>query len=417
MKIGFLLIAFLMLTSSPVLGQMESVTLQLSQNEGWAGERIPFYIELRAPGSFSGTARFSLPQLPRTAIVKLGNPIISSEEIDGESWFIQTHEFALFSQVSGTLEVPAIEVRFSARNGFTGPPIDRQGKTRPAELTIQRPPGVASDTYLLTTESLEVDEDWTSDLTSVQIGQTVTRTIQIKAAGMTAMAFPPPPTVSLTGIRLYQETPTVTDSIQRGELQGQREDRLTYLFQEPGLTTVPAIRYVWWNPKTKILETLDLESKSFNVTDSDVKAAGTEPMEPEARPGLWILAAVIVVVLAAGITLHPSSRILARKAWIRFRPPQASAARHLLLACRQNDPERAYSAWIIWERFTELDSTTDPNLSTALLQLQRQLYGSPPAPSWDGQALAAAFREWMQHQKTKGSRFRTNPLPPLNRTT
>jgi hypothetical protein len=417
MKIGFFLIALLAITSSPAFGQLESVTLQLPKSQGWAGERIPFYVELRAPGSFAGTASFSLPQLPRTTILKLGNPVISSKEIEGESWFIQTHEFALFSQISGTLEVPAIEVRFSARNGFTGPPIERQGKTTPAELTIQRPPGVAADTYLLTTEALEVREQWAPELTAVQVGETVTRTIRINAAGMTAMAFPPPPVESPEGVRLYQENPTVSDSIQRGELQGQREDRMTYLFQAPGSRTLPAVQYIWWNPKTQILETLDLESRSFNVTDSNPAAVGTEPLEPNGIPGLWVFAGVLIAVVGTGLTLHPSSRTLARRAWCRLRPPQAIAARHLLSACRLHDPHRAHAAWVTWERVTDLDFSKDPTLFAAVQQLQQQLYSSQPPPSWSGQVLAKAFRQFLQNQKTQGPPFQPSSLPPLNRTT
>lgn len=417
MKIAALWIAASLLAIGPVFGQVDSATLQFPKVEGWAGERIPFYIELRAPGSFAGTASFSLPQLPRTTILKLGNPVISSEEIDGESWFVQTHEFALFSQFSGTLAIPAIEVRFSARDGFTGPPIDRQGQTLPSNITIQRPAGVAADTYLLTTEALKIEETWSSSETSIQVGETITRTLQIEAAGMTAMAFPPPPTASPVGVRLYQSPPSVDDSIQRGELQGQREDALTYLFQDSGPKTLPAIRYIWWNPKTEKLETLDLESRSFTVTSAASIAADNKTKASTERGlGLWLIFLVMLALVGFGVALHPSVRNLIRRLWLRVYPPETLAAWRLRSACRRNDPLAANTAWLAWARTTGLDSSTDPALQVAIQDLQQQIYSSHPVSPWNGKGLAQAFREFLRMHRTKDPALRTSSLPPLNRT-
>jgi len=111
---------------------------------------LPFYVELRAPGSFAGTAGFDLPQLPGTLLMKIGNPVVGSQEIEGESWFVQTHEFALFSQRPGTLEVPPFSVRFASREGFTGPAKEMQAKAPSWKVDIRRPPGSDKIGFLIT---------------------------------------------------------------------------------------------------------------------------------------------------------------------------------------------------------------------------------------------------------------------------
>ena len=120
------------------------------------GQRMPFYVELRARGSFAGTASFAMPEILRTFILKVGNPVVSSQEIDGESWFVQTHEFALFSQQSGSVEIPEFEVRFGSRDSFTGPVKEQQAQVPAAYVEILSPPGSESVGFLVTTESLDL---------------------------------------------------------------------------------------------------------------------------------------------------------------------------------------------------------------------------------------------------------------------
>ncbi len=73
--------------------------------------------------------------------MKVGNLVVSSQDIDGRSKFVQNHEFALFSQKTGLLEVPAISVRFAGREGFTGPAVDVQAQVPGWKVEIRRPPG------------------------------------------------------------------------------------------------------------------------------------------------------------------------------------------------------------------------------------------------------------------------------------
>ncbi len=115
------LFVFLLLFSIGVRAEVAPAAIRVPEAKAWTGQRVPFFVDLHARGSFAGAASFSLPEIPSTVILKVGNPVVSSQEIDGESWFVQAHEFALFSQQSGTLEIPGFEVRFGSRDGFTGP--------------------------------------------------------------------------------------------------------------------------------------------------------------------------------------------------------------------------------------------------------------------------------------------------------
>ncbi len=76
--VAVLLLIFTNLFSASSLA-VEQVRAQLGKESAWAGEAVPLIITLYSPGPFSGTASFELPDLPRTAIVTGGRPIVGSE--------------------------------------------------------------------------------------------------------------------------------------------------------------------------------------------------------------------------------------------------------------------------------------------------------------------------------------------------
>ena len=98
-----------------VAAAAEVVRAEIGKDTAWTGEAVPLIVTLYSPGPFSGTASFDLPKLPRTAFVKAGNPVVGSQDVDGESYFTQRHEFTVFTQTVGEIVVP----------GFPGP-IRRQ---------------------------------------------------------------------------------------------------------------------------------------------------------------------------------------------------------------------------------------------------------------------------------------------------
>ena len=91
--------------------------------ELWTGQRIAFEVELLAPGFFSGTAAFDLPEPPGMILLPpVGRPVVSTREIDGVSFTVQRYVLAVFSRRAGDCVIPAFPVRFS----FKRQPLDKE---------------------------------------------------------------------------------------------------------------------------------------------------------------------------------------------------------------------------------------------------------------------------------------------------
>ncbi|MCP5545841.1 MAG: hypothetical protein H7A50_00555 [Akkermansiaceae bacterium] len=193
-------VTFIILAASLLpmaLSAAPAVKLDVPKTAAWTGQSLPFFIELQAPGSFTGTPSFDLPQIPGTVILKLGSPVLGSKTDGDTEVFTQRHEFALFSQARGSVELPPITVRFSHRKGYTGPSFDETSQTDSAELSIQRPPGSEDLGFLVTTGSLVIDETWDPQPGSVKTGAVFKRTIVQRAEGMSGMALAPAPDTGL----------------------------------------------------------------------------------------------------------------------------------------------------------------------------------------------------------------------------
>lgn len=396
-----------LLSVSSSKGEQAPATISAPNTKAWVGQRLPFFIELHTNGSFDGSPTFSIPQIPGTVILKVGNPVVSSRQIDGKDRFTQRHEFALFSQRDGIVEIPAIPIRFSSRDGFTGPVTETDVKSEALTLNIQRPPGSDDIGFLITTESLEIAETWEPEPGSAEVGAVFKRTITQRAAQMTGMALAPAPTQAPEGTRLYPGRPEVTDKTERGDFLGERSETITYLIEKPGTITLPEITFNWWNPATEKLESKTLPAVSFEVPAPPAAAGSSSSTSTRLWP--WLLA---IALIAIAVWQRKNLAAQALQAWKALNPPHRTAARRLLRACRANDAAQAYAAWSAWRDTKPATFQSAPELQLAVLAMQRQLFGSSPASGWNGNDLAHAFRRH-KHASSLIKR-EVSPLPPLN---
>jgi hypothetical protein len=398
------------LAAPALAAPVEPVSVQVPEAKAYTGQRLPFFVELRSKGSFGGATSFTPPEVPGTVIVKVGNPVVSSEQIEGESWFVQSHEFALFSQVDGSVEVPEFPVHFGTREGFSGPVTEVDAKVPAIWVKIERPPRTDPNRFLVTTESLFVDEKWDPQPGgNVETGAVFKRTITQSAKNMTGMALAPAPTRAPEGIRVYTGDAQVTDQTERGEFSGQRMETITYLVQQPGSYTLPAIRYDWWNPSTQQLQSKTLPGVAFTATAPPGSGAPQASKTGSSVQLVWLLLPLGLIIFAWFYRREIAGTL--SRLHDQIDPPERRAARAFRQACHRNDAAAAAHAWVKWERL-QSDFRPSDELQARLIELQRHLYGAESSTqSWKGAALASAFQrrsvELPEHHSLAS-------LPPLN---
>lgn len=396
-------------------GEVESVAIRVPNAKAWTGQRVPFFVELRANGSFVGTARFDLEQVPGCIIIKIGNPVISSKEMDGESWFIQSHEFALFSQKKGRIKVPEFPVRFSSRKGFVGDASEKIGKVPAWEVEIERPPNSSQIGFLITSEEFDVNESWDHPPGPSRVGEAYKRTISQTATDLSGMALAPASKNAPAGIKIYPGKAETKDELERGAFKGHRTEIVTYLLTEPGLKELPAVTYVWWNPKTE-----QLLSKTLPAVQFDVAALPEKASEAiiETQDSSWLWPSLFIGAVAfLGLFVWLKWQLLNKAGMQLMRwlnPPHRVHAKELIRACRDNNLDAAETAWFAWQSVRSDQCNIDGELRRALDDMHRCRYGAQPSEGWRGENLRIAFQQHLSKKISSAANRQSEILPKLN---
>ena len=416
-----LLFWLLYAASSVALADHQPVQAELGQEVAWTSEAVPLILALYSADPFGSTPVFDFPEVPQTAIVKVGSAVVGTEQIDGVSYYTQRHEFAIYTQRIGEFVLPPITVRFSSRENLSSPPVPITSQTPELRFRSRRPPGTEDLGVVVVVRDLEATQSWQPASEQVlQAGDVLERTISVRAAGTTAMMLPSITSEAPSGVRVYPSTPVIEDRTERGEMSALRTDTIRYQFERPGNFEIPDLELAWWNPESHQLQTKTLSGRSIQVAGS----AATPKKESATIFSWWSLSVLVALGLTGWLAFRPVSRLFFE--WqARRNLPEVASARRLLSACRADDAAAAYRALLAWQRAGQQDrggivddSPPSADLQQAASELSGYLYeGSRHEVSWSGQHLATAFQQVRNQRQSIPTRpALAAKLPALNPT-
>ncbi len=410
----------------------------ITKSPTWVAQEVRFYVELMSPTLFSGTPRFELPEVPGVILMKEeGRPILGSTTVDDDSWTTQRHEFRAYAHRTGKITIPSFPVRFSVAPAFGSPPEVQRMKTAAMNFESRMPPGAEDVALLVSTTQLDANEKWSPSLDDerkikLQVGDAIRRQISMEAVDVPGMALPPIDFPKPSGLAAYPMTPEVSDKTNRGDLTGTRTDGITYVCEQPGEFTFPAMVITWWDLKRSELhrvtfDEVTVEIESSSETQTANAESPTQPGGPNDSDGPpWT--ALLVGAIAAGLLYGIYHKFIAP--WLQRRQEAMARSSKGLFqeactACRANDAPRSYNAVIHWldalgandetGRFESFGSAgKNDGLQREWNKLQAALVkqGSP----WQGDALLAELKLFQdrlkQDRKNRTDRF--SALPDLN---
>lgn len=313
--LGTLLVIFSLWTSLyclfPVgaLQAAEEVVVRVaaSPEKPWLAEKVLLKVDVLARDGWAqlkstGTTEIDIGFLRRfeTQGTRL------NEQIDGESYTGQRYELLFFPQQSGSVELAPMDVGIEIKSwGNAGQTERKKVRTPSVNLQVRAPPGGVPAGGLISTTSFSARQSWESQAEGVAVGDAITRTIVLEAADQLAMAFTPLGQEELNGkaagVGIYRSEPHVADLYSRGDLTGQRTEKVTYIMERAGRVTLPALHFSWWNTKSETYETTVLAGKTLEV--SGAPAGGANDHRRIVKEGdSRILLIVLILGLAVVVT-------------------------------------------------------------------------------------------------------------------
>ena len=368
-------------------------------------------------------------------VESLGEPRTYEQDIGGVRHGVIELRYAIFPQKSGQLTIPG--------QVFTATLVDRSNKNdylpfgpRPGKVTRVKSPEIPltvkakpadypADVPWLPARALSLAEAWSPEPGQVKVGDSLTRSLMLKADGLSSAQLPPLPATTVDGLRRYPDQPKLTnESSERGVI-GSREEREALVASKAGTLQLPAVELVWWNTHEDRLERTSLPGRSLEVA-ADPAMSVEQPVEPRPRSEPaeavllwpWQLSTVLLALTTAlgfGLWWHARRQPAIQRA-AQTGPSPRTLLDDLKRACLANDSHatrQALDAWARQQPETLADMAARfPPLSEALDGLNGALY-SEAGQHWQGAQLWQAIGELPAAEKTQENGQEATQLPPL----
>ncbi len=399
----------------------------------FVGQQLRVDVQVLAPNFFLSPPQFPTLDVPGAIATLLDERAVNNTEtIDGVAYSGITRTYGITLQQPGDVTLPAAPITFTYAAEPGQPGVSGAVTLSPRTLTATLPAGASAGGVPVPVAEVTLTQSFDRDPKTIAAGGTLTRTVDAFAPNTQAMMIPPPEVDAPAGVRIHRRDPVLTDA----PGGGRRVDRVTYVFQEPGDYTLPAVELAWLDPATGTRKL----SRAPAIAVSVARGAAAPAIAPSAaargeapsraprvdwRP--WIAAGAGLLAVALGGVWGTRRYGAHWRAWAaaRRRTRDESEAAYFARAertCTAGDPAAAYQALGAWARRTGAASSSalaagDPALSAEVGALERRLYGAvPETGAWDGRALAAAAAAWRRARAgvcARGS-LRAPALPALN---
>jgi hypothetical protein len=327
--------------------------------------------------------------------------------VGNRTWLVTELRYAIYPQKSGPLVIPAIG--FTAREvqpgrSLLGARLGRRLRmaSEPIEIKVKSVPVGFPGEVWLPARSLSLEENWSIDPASLNVGDSTTRTLTLNARGLQGSQLPPLSSVqgslNIPELRFYPDQESIDQSELADGLQGRRVQSEALVARSDGAWTLPEIRVPWWNTNTDTLEFAVLPAREVKVAATQTAdlttidaAVGKEATDiGEAPRWLWALGgAGWLTAIIFGALLWRSRRPSgSQETGISATSDSAASRRQIMVEIRRaserGDLTALRLAVLQWgtlhhgrglSSFNDLARLSTPSLSAKLTALDRSLYG------------------------------------------
>jgi hypothetical protein len=321
----------------------------------WVGQQVRLLIDVLGRDGWAQIRKFHPFEVSGASVLQVESQGTRlTDTVSDAAWTGQHYEWLVFPQRAGAITIPSIVVDVETKDLATqqATPVPDQ-KTPAVTFQAALPPGADQERGLISTTRLEAGQTLEPSTTDFKVGDALKRSISLRAAAISGMAFEPVQYAPVAGVGIYPAAPVVQDAVDRGSLtEGRRTESVTYVFEREGSYVLPDVTVTWWDLGEKRLRREILPGPHVQVVvagPSTTAGGGASALPSHSWPRwLGIVAAVGVAVVGAG--LYWRQAIRARyQAWTLARDnSEAAYFRRFTAAAHTGDVHRTLNALLRW---------------------------------------------------------------------
>ena len=430
------------------------ISTELSANDVYVQQLLTLTVKLHI-GVQLQRGSLNEPSLTSATIDQIGEDIESDGIVNGKRYRIIERTYAITPEQSGefTIDTPMfsgdIMVQSKRRSGFL-----TFGETKPVNilgdkltLTVRPIPDsypIDATSSWLPSELLTLHQEWqpvsSQGKNEFKVGEPITRTITLTAAGLGKAQLPKIKMNAPDGLKIYPDQAELHSNLTKERLISQKRQSFALVATHAGDYILPKITIAWWNTITNKYQQAVLPAQTITVhanadipqppiaknsttenTLSNSPSINNTAASPLIQPIIiektsylhWVFLALWLLTLLAWI-IHV--RYLKRNSSLSTSNiKQQKVNSHylaLMAACKQNNAEQALSLILPWLNNLNADHNADNDdvkvstLTAALTQInndaftcaitdvQQHLYGKNTVESeWVGENLLKAIQQ------------------------
>ena len=220
-------------------------------------EQITLNIEVMTDTWFTKGTKIHRVEIDNAVVLPVSSfAVNSTERIDGKVYSKQLWEIVLYPLQSGDYQIPPVALEIGVKQGRNN--IEGVLLTKALSFNAHKPSAnMTADYKWLTGTEANLREKWTLVSQSgssqelekkLSVGDSITREVTLSAHDTISALLPESTTLPDTlasQFLVYPESTQYLDDEQRGVRLAQRVERVTYIVNQSGRVTLPAVRVFW----------------------------------------------------------------------------------------------------------------------------------------------------------------------------
>lgn len=397
-------------------------------------------------------------------VEKLGDDVRYKTTRFNCTYNVLERKYALFPQKSGKIRIPVISFQgtmadvsgtvdcragmvpqFSLQSGPFFSQRSANARTKRLQINVKPIPKEFGADAWLPAKSLTISESWSPNLDAFKVGQPVTRTIVIKAKGLSAIQLPDIPVINNKNFKSYSDKAKNVNKYARNLLISEKEQKIAMIANNKGGYKLPDIKIKWWDTQADRIRMATLSGNKIIVKESD------KPVLPDLdnkinnsekdvrvqekdnaidlgynywKPlgiGFFVLWLLTLIFFIYHYQIR-NRRLLRQKQPREMPIAYGNLKRDLLKSCQNNNANEAKKYLLIlaeklWGKdVNNLVSMgqmlSNKNLQESLLELDHALYSANKG-NWKGVRLAKHIDKLFVKKEKNTRKKNTDPLPNL----
>jgi len=420
------------------------ISTELSSSDIYVQQLVTLTVKLHI-GVQLQRGSLTEPSLSGATIEQIGKDQETDSIVNGKRYRIIERTYAITPEQSGdlTLTTPMfsgdIMVQSKRRSGFLSfgetKPVNILGEKRPLKVRpIPDSFPMDHNNSWLPSELLTLHQEWQPDPTQFKVGEPITRTITLTAAGLGKAQLPHITMEAPTNLKIYPDQADLHSSLTKERLISQKRQNFAIVASRAGEYTLPKITISWWNTITNKYQQAILPEQTIIINanpdatlplmNNTISTQVTQPEQTENIPQISTIPPAIIEKASYLIWLFLGLWLLTCCGWffhvmyIKQGKGKTAAPKNvktnnnhylnLMAACKQNNAEKSLNLLLPWLNtlFLQQGKNELATLSDAIIQVdnqeftdaidevQQQLYGKESTEeSWSGEKLLVIIQQ------------------------